>query len=229
MGNSWERNFTQRKQSRNLELALCYHRLLSSSPFILQRKYAESAESQPAACCKWLCTKWKSSAQHTMRTGLHSTHSAVPIKAGQALFNSNHRTEPRVLGFGHINRGADSDWTTQRWENQNLRLGRIKVFCSSPNPFVMFFHLTTNRGEKNQAKVASRLWYTTRQMFSEKSMAKQIPSVFSKDGEGALFTAGDTRQNTASEIFTAPAFQERLCPLFSAALLGNIQLGVSLN
>lgn len=30
-GNCWARNFTQRKQSRNLELALCSHRLLSSS------------------------------------------------------------------------------------------------------------------------------------------------------------------------------------------------------
>ena len=59
-------------------------------------------------------------------------------------------------------------------------------------------------------------------MFAEKSMAKQILSDFSKDGERALFTAGDTRQNTASAIFTASAFQERLCPLFSAALLGNI-------
>lgn len=66
-------------------------------------------------------------------------------------------------------------------------------------------------------------------MFAEKSIAKQIPSDFSKDGEGALFTAVDTRQNTPSEIFTAPAFQERLSPLFSAALLGNIRLGVSLN
>lgn len=60
-------------------------------------------------------------------------------------------------------------------------------------------------------------------------MAKQILSDFSKDGEGALFTAGVMRQSTASEIFTAPAFQERLCPLFAAALLGNISLGVSLN
>lgn len=66
-------------------------------------------------------------------------------------------------------------------------------------------------------------------MFAEKSTAKQILPDFSKDREGALFTAGYTRKNTASEIFTAPAFQERLCAVFSAALLGNIQLGVSLN
>lgn len=59
-------------------------------------------------------------------------------------------------------------------------------------------------------------------MFAEKSKAKQILSDFRKDGKRALFTARDARQNSASEIFTAPAFQERLCPLFSAAFLGNI-------
>lgn len=63
-------------------------------------------------------------------------------------------------------------------------------------------------------------------MFVDKSMAQQILSGFSKDGTGALHTAEDTRQNTASEIFTAPDFQGRLCPPFSAALLRNIRLGV---
>lgn len=168
------------------------------------------------------------------QTGLHSTYSVMAAKDSQALFNSNssHRTKPWALCFGHINRGADHDWRTQRWENHNLRLGRSKdlcVYAPAPTTLLGFSISQPTEGEKNQARVASGLWYTTREMFAEKSKAKQILSDFRKDGERALFTAGDARQNSASEIFTAPAFQERMCPLFSAALLGNIWLGVSLN
>lgn len=100
VGNCWARNFTQRKQSHNLELALCF---TGSSPppcFIQQRKCAESTESRPAACWKWLCTKWKLSAQQTVRADRLAQHSqSVPTKASQALFNSSssHGAEPWVL------------------------------------------------------------------------------------------------------------------------------------
>lgn len=38
----------------------------------------------------------------------------------------------------------------------------------------MFFHLTANKGKKNQATEASGLWYTTTEMFADESIAEYI-------------------------------------------------------
>lgn len=63
------------------------------------------------------------------------------------------------------------------------------------------------KGEKNQAKVPSGLCYATSEMLAEESVAKQILSEFGKDGEGALFTAGDTGKKHC--------FSRRLPSIFS--------------
>lgn len=183
---------------------------MGSSPspcFILQRKCADSTDSNHAACCNWLCTKWKQSAQHTESRHVCPAHTVPCLQMPAKLCLTPQNWALCSVRCSRCT-GADDHWRT--WEDHNLWPGRIKEFWHPPTCLLYFSTSQPTEGKKIKSRW---LWVCDTQPGSCREINGKRNSIWLQwDGEGPWFTAGDIRQKIASEIFTAPAFQ-RDCAL----------------
>lgn len=112
---------------------------------------------------------------HCEQTHLPGTRSATPANASQALLNSPELS----LVFWALLTLHRCRRSLKDREDHNLWPGRIKEFWHPPNPFVMFLHLTANRGgEKSSQGGFGSVIHN--QGAAEKSMAREILSDFSR-------------------------------------------------